>query len=232
MGQMVSRNSLTQSSNTSVNIEQGIIDRVAISLLEWGERNQFFYPWRSSTDPYRIFIAEVLLKRTTVKAAERVYNEFINKYPDFESIYRATDLETTLAPIGLSIQRAKLLHLASAYIIEKYGGRLPDNRRSLLEIPGIGEYIADAILCFAYGKPLVPVDSNVTRVISRVFGFKTPKYSIHYYTAKLLSAIDINKCRTLSWALIDLGRVICRPVIPLCSNCPLRDYCLFVKNKQ
>ena len=155
-----------------------------------------------------------------MKAAERVCNEFINKYPDFENIYRATDLETTLAPMGLSIERAKLLLLASAYIIEKYGGRLPDNRRSLLGIPGIGEHIADAILCFAYGKPVVPVDSNVKKVISRVFGFKTPKYSIHYYTAKLLSAIEINKCGTLSWALINLGQVVCRPVIPLCINCP------------
>jgi len=142
------------------------------------------------------------------------------------------DLETTLAPIELSIQRAKLLHLASAYIIEKYSGRLPNNRRSLLEMPGIGEYIADAILCFDYGKPVVPENSSVTRIISRVFGFKTPKYSIHYYTAKLLSAIDINKCLTLSWALIHLGRVICRLVIPLCIDCPLGDYRLLCKTNN
>jgi len=207
-------------------------NRVATSLLVWWNRTNLLYPWRLSNDPYNVFIAEVLLKRTTGKAAARIYTDFLMRYPSFEELYSAVDLENTLAPIGLNRQRAMLLKRAARYVLERYGGELPRDRASLMGIPGVGEYVADAVLCFAFKLPVLPIDSNVTRVISRVFGSDASKSTVSYYVSGLIDAIEPGDVRRLSWALIDLGRVVCRPFRPLCGSCPLNRYCRYVKIKS
>lgn len=205
---------------------------VAASLLKWGGGDNSPYPWRLTDDPYKVFIAEVLLKRTTWKAVARIYTDFLMRYPGFEELYSAVDLENTLEPIGLNRQRAVLLKRAARYVLERFGGELPRDRESLLGIPGVGEYIADAVLCFAFKLPALPIDSNVTRVISRVFGSDTSRSTVSYYTSGLMSAIGSGDVRRLSWATIDLGRVVCRPLRPLCGSCPLNGYCQYVKVKS
>jgi len=205
---------------------------VAASLLEWGGGDNSPYPWRLTDDPYNVFIAEVLLKRTTGKAVARIYTDFLTRYPGFEDLYSARDLESALAPLGLNRQRAMLLREAAKHVLDRYGGRLPCDRAALLGIPGVGEYIADAVLCFAFKLPALPIDSNVTRVISRVFGSDTSRSTVSYYTSGLMNAIGSGDVRRLSWAIIDLGRVVCRPLRPLCGSCPLNGYCRYVKVKS
>jgi len=204
-------------------------NRVATSLLVWGRGTNLLYPWRLSNDPYKVFIAEVLLKRTTGKAVARIYTDFLMRYPGFEDLYSARDLESALAPLGLNRQRAMLLREAARHVLDRYGGRLPCDRTSLLGIPGVGEYIADAVLCFAFKLPALPIDSNVTRVVSRVFGSDTSRSTVSYYTRGLMGAVGPGDGRRLSWATIDLGRVVCRPLRPLCGSCPLNGYCQYVK---
>jgi len=147
------------------------MDSFTETLLVWFKKNRRSYPWRKERSPYRIMIAEFMLQRTRADQVVPVYIEFIKKYPNIQSLYLAdeNDIKETLKPLGL-YWRATHFKKAANYIINVFGGHFPSIKEELLKIPGIGDYVAGAVLSIAYHKKEWMVDSNVVRVLKDTLG--------------------------------------------------------------
>jgi A/G-specific adenine glycosylase len=211
--------------NSSINI-----NRTALSeeLLKWWAKNQRKFPWRKTQDPYRILISEVLLHRTKAEQVVPIYSEFIAKYPTIKdlSIASLDNIKKMLYPLGLH-WRTKLLHKMSVLVAKEYGGKIPSTKRELESLPGVSHYIASAVRCFAFDCPESLLDTNIVRILGRIFGIKTTDASRRSKRFQELSEsiLDKENTREFNYALIDLGALICKPKKPLCPACPLNQMC-------
>ncbi len=144
------------------------------TLLEWHKRNCRDFPWRRLSDPYKILISEILLQKTRAENVVVVFNRFATKYPNAKklSIASFSELKHEIEILGLHTQRATKLQKMARILVEKYEGTVPNNKKELLELPGIGIYIANAVLCFAFGYDVPLLDTNIGRIIERVFTVK------------------------------------------------------------
>jgi len=203
-------------------------------LLEWWEKNKRDFPWRRSSDPYAVLIAELLLRKTTAKQVEKVYKAFLTRYPVPESLSTATEAEVEefLRPLGMEHRRAKLLVELGKALVEKHRGSVPNSIEDLLQLPGVGAYTANTVLCFAYGKNAVIVDTNAVRVFQRVFGFRSkrrrPKDD-HALWELARSIAPADRMREFNFAVIDFAHSICTPRKPRCYSCPVGSVCKYVK---
>ena len=148
------------------------IPDVRHALLEWAADHRRAFPWREKTvSAYEVLVAEVLLKRTTARAAARVFPTFICQFPDIECVRQALleQLEAALQPVGLYRQRAKGLKELAEYLVVKHKGQVPRGLPDLVKVPHLGPYSARAILSFGHGIPAAIVDSNVQRVLGRLY---------------------------------------------------------------
>jgi len=199
-------------------------------ILRWWYENKRDYPWRHEIDPYKILVAETMLQRTRAEQVVPVYVEFINRYPTVRDLAGAEleDVERYFAKLGLRWRAKKVLEMAK-YIVEKFYGKLPESEEKLLEIPAIGDYVADAILVFAYNRDKVVVDANVVRIVERLFCIKSRSEGRRDPRIRQIanSMLVLGKAKEFNWALIDFGAVICRPINPLCEICPLKDPCCY-----
>lgn len=196
-------------------------------LLRWGRQNFRIFPWRDGASVYEIAVAEVLLKRTTATAAARVFPNFISIFPNIVVLADSDieDIRKVLRPVGLYQQRAQSFKNMARYVCRSEGGRFPQSLQRLRKIPGLGEYSARAVMCFAFGTQTAIVDSNVERVFSRLFAS-----SKHKLTAKGLqqtgdSLVPVGKSRQFNWAILDLAAAVCRYDRPRCEKCPLAEIC-------
>jgi len=201
---------------------------VQTSLIRWGRQNFRHFPWRTHRSPYSVLVSELLLKRTTASAANRIFEEFIRLYPDPQKLSQADNkqLERLLSKIGYHKRRTKILIEMSSFLLKKYNGEIPRTKKELLEIPYVGDYTANAILSLGYGIPSAMVDSNVERIIGRLFlGYleKKPLLKTVQRIADLLSPTENNQ--NYNYALLDLGALVCRYGIPKCSVCPVNSLC-------
>lgn len=178
-------------------------------MLTWFEKNGRDFPWRNTTDPYKIMIAEFLLQKTHVRKVEEVYLEVIDNYPDLVTLSQADqkDLEDIIRPLGF-INRAERLISAAKKIINEYDGNIPDVLEELLSINGIGNYIATAILIFAYDKKKVVIDTNVIRILDNELDIKSDKKRPRtdkdlWETAQQLA--PEKRIKEFNWALLDYG---------------------------
>lgn len=195
-------------------------------IISWARDNLREFPWRRDRTPFRVLVAEFLLKRTTATAAEKVYKDFISRYPDIESLSRAdrNELETTLSRIGLQKQRGKGMLEAARFIVDNYQGEIPADRSRLLEVPHVGDYTADAVLSLGFGVPTGLLDSNVERVLKRLHSKieGLDKKTL----AQLAESYAPEKDNDLyNLGLLDLGALVCRYDKPLCGSCPVRGLC-------
>ncbi len=199
------------------------------ALLSWGTDHQRHFPWRSAgLSVYAVLIAEVLLKRTTATAAARVFPSFVTLFPDLRSIRYAqvSRLERALASVGLHRQRARGLKAIAEYLTTKHEGQVPDSLNELEKVPHLGPYSARAVLSFGHNIPAAIVDSNVIRVLGRVYTRligTSPSLSATQALADTL--LDAGDHKTFNWALLDLGALVCRYDRPLCGQCPLAGSC-------
>lgn len=208
---------------------------IKAALLSWYEKNGRTFLWRKNSDPYLVLTAEILLKKTTAGVVDRFLPAFLERYPNIHALHKGalSDLQKILAPLGLSKQRALQLKNLSQMLIESYGGEIPCIKEELLKLPGIGDYTAGAVLCFACDKPEAIVDTNVARIITRVYGLKPSTYEARrspevWDMARQLINTQSKQAARINWALLDLGALICRPHRPKCDGCPLNDICAFV----
>lgn len=209
---------------------------VRLTLLAWSDDHRRQFPWREKTaSDYEVLVAEVLLKRTTARAAARVFPAFIWQFPDVESVRRAgvEEIEKILEPVGLYRQRAKGFKELAEYLAVEHSGKVPGALPDLLKVPHLGPYSARAIMSFGHGMPAAIVDSNVQRVLGRLYRRRlgdAPSVADTQALADLV--LDREHHQAFNWALLDLGATICRYDVPRCSSCPLAGPCDFTSRQR
>lgn len=192
-------------------------------LLRWYRTAGRRLPWRRTRDPYRILVSEVMLQQTQVDRVVPKYREFLRRYPSLEALARAhvAEVREVWYPLGYNARPVRLWQIARTVLAE-HGGRLPAERARLLRLPGIGPYTAGALLSFAFGRRAALLDTNVRRVLQRVFfGRPVSDRALWALAERLLPrrAYDYNQ------ALMDFGALICTARRPRCDRCPLTDLC-------
>ena len=198
------------------------------TLVTWCRRECRDFPWRHNRTPYSIFVAEILLKRTTSKAASRVFNDFIARYPTIQVLASSDpyDLERLIAPIGLYKQRSAGLQEAAKYIISKFQGFFPSTLEALMSIPHIGKYTAACILSFGMNIPAPTVDSNADRVLKRVFMDELGvNASLNRVTGIAWDLLPSDEHVLFNYGLIDFGALICTYSSCCKRDCPLHKIC-------
>jgi len=197
------------------------------ALLGWYDRNRRDLPWRRTTDPYRIWVAEVMLQQTTVRVATPYYEAFLKRFPTLQSLAEEPEEEVLGAWSGLGYyHRARNLHRGAQHVAERHASRFPRTLEAALAVPGVGLYTASAILSIAHGQPLPVVDGNVRRVLARLLALRGPEYrrdGPYYNRAEEL--LDRERPGDWNQALMELGATVCTPRKPACGACPLRSPC-------
>ena len=202
-------------------------------VLVWGARNFGDFPWRLRRSPYEVLIAELLVKRTTATAASRVYEDFLVRFPSLQDVVSAPneDLVNALSTLGLQNQRAHSMKHMAGWLLSKYDGTVPSNLEDLLDVPGLGDYIATATLSFGHGVRAAILDTNVERILLRVFRTKlSPRPSRTSLREVAQFLLPKDRHREYNYGLLDLGRLICTYANPKCEECPLASVCDFYKN--
>jgi len=186
------------------------------------------YLWRSTYDPYRIMIAEFMLQRTKANQVEPVYKNFIKQYSDIHSLAKAREYSIRKYTDNLGLHwRASHFKEAAKYIVDNYDGQFPEERKLLRKIPGIGDYVASAILTVCFNRPEYVVDSNIARFINRFYGLQLTgeirrKKPI---IEKAQELFDYSDTRNLLFALLDFTALVCKPQKPECTSCILNQDC-------
>lgn len=210
------------------------IKRFQKVIFNWYKQNKRYLPWRNTSDPYKILIAEFLLQKTDVEKVKAVYEQFINHWPTIQLLCEANihAIAEVIQPLGLKYKATRLKSVASI-IVDKFNGNIPQTTKMLLELPGVGRYIASTIECFAYNKPTAILDTNVIRILTRVLGVSSqkqrPRDDTHLWDLadELLPHKNI---KDYNWALLDYGSLICRSRRPLCNVCTLQEICTFYQS--
>lgn len=218
---------------TSGWVEHGrhVVDAAAFhkSLIRWGRKNFRPFPWRATNDPYRLLMAEVMLHRTQARQAERVYNRFVEDYPDLRTLSRASaeELRKALYSLGLPERIEHFIRMVDE-LLTRFRGKVPRPKTDLLSLTGVSEYIASAVRCFAWGEPEPLIDTNTVRVIGRVFMLEIKDSSRRNpLFRRLISAlVDPQQPCAYNYALLDLADQICtKKKPPDCMRCPVRRWC-------
>jgi len=198
-------------------------------LLAWFGKHQRDLPWRASRDPYRIWVAEVMLQQTRIAAVRPYYQRFLRRFPRVESLARAEQEEVLKLWSGLGYySRARNLHRAAQEIVAHHGAEFPRGLEAALRLPGIGRYTAAAVLSIAYGVPLAVLDGNVARVLARLGAIRGDLRAPRRWQS-LASTAQQMLAREApgDWnqALMELGETVCLPQTPRCQACPVSGAC-------
>ena len=207
-------------------------------LLDWYDRHRRRLPWRAlpgeCSDAYRVWLSEIMLQQTTVKAVGPYFAKFLARWPDVSALARASldDVLRMWAGLGY-YSRARNLHACAVAVLRDHGGSFPDTEEGLRSLPGIGPYTAAAIAAIAFDRRTMPVDGNIERVVSRLYAVEDPlpqaKPRIAQLAATLLgehrAGDDKARAGDSAQALMDLGASICTPRKPACALCPLNEGC-------
>lgn len=200
-------------------------DRLRVLLLDWGKNNIKSYPWRYINDPYCILVSEFMLHRTQTKQVVPIYMRFISRYPEFESFVYAEPSEINDSLMSLGLQWRIDGMIKALHEIWRTYNKIPIDVHKLIKIQGIGQYISGATVCFSQNIPVTLIDSNIVRVIGRVYGLDLSGEARRRKTVidAIRVSVDQAEPRNFYYAIIDLSHEICRPVRPVCINCPLLE---------
>jgi A/G-specific adenine glycosylase len=198
-------------------------------LLDWYDRHGRELPWRETRDPYHILVSEVMLQQTQVDRVLPKYLEWLDKYPTFAALASAREEEVvrTWYPLGYNVRPRRLQSIARE-AVASYGGQLPSDETTLKSFKGIGDYTAGAMMSFAFGRRAAILDTNVARVLFRVFvadgdpaahAMKRHLWNVSRAVLPRLRVFDFNQ------ALMDLGATVCSARRPRCLVCPLTRIC-------
>lgn len=204
-------------------------EKIQKNLMQWYRQDNRDLPWRQTTDPYRVWVSEVMLQQTRIEAVIPYFLRFMQAFPTVTHLAES-DLQTVLKLWeGLGYYaRARNMHRAAKVICDQHQGRLPSTQTGLLQLPGIGDYISAAIASISFSLPVAVVDGNVKRILARIALDTSPindtaaKKHFQDLAAMLLPNEhpgDFNQ------AVMELGQKLCRPRNPLCTKCPIQKYC-------
>src|SRR5687768_12084528 len=198
-------------------------------LLDWYRRNGRDLPWRRTRDPYSILVSEVMLQQTQVDRVLPKYHEWLDKFPTLQALAEApeADVASTWRPLGYNI-RPRRLHAIAKESMARYGGELPPDEETLRSFKGIGAYTAGAVLSFAFGQRAAILDTNVARVLFRVFvgrgNLKSHAGRRHLWTLSR-TLLPVRHVFDFNQALMDFGAIVCTARKPKCLMCPMRTGC-------
>ncbi len=210
------------------------VTQVQIALLQWYAHAQRDLPWRVTSDPYAILVSEIMLQQTQVDRVLPKYQEFLSAFPTLADLAAAptADVISVWVPLGYN-RRAISLQSIARQVITQYGGCIPDTIDELLKLKGIGRYTAGAIACFAYRKHVATVDTNIRRVLHRIFlGLEYPQPKVNDSQMLIMAEQVLPEGHAYNWnqALMDMGATICTSNNPACPNCPLQEGCQSYKD--
>jgi len=198
-------------------------------LVEWYKLNKRDLPWRETRDPYKVWLSEIILQQTRVNQGMPYYLRFLETFPTIEALASATEHQVLRLWQGLGYYtRARNLHKCAKVVVSRHGGRFPDNFKSLLELPGVGEYTAAAIASFSFKEPVAVVDGNVFRVLARIFGIENEINSPEgkkVFTTLANSLISKKFPDFHNQAIMEFGAVYCVPKNPPCTTCHFQSAC-------
>ncbi len=198
-------------------------------LLAWYRTHGRSLPWRDTSDPYHILVSEVMLQQTQVDRVLPKYREWLEKYPSLEALASAPedDVNATWRPLGYNI-RPRRLHAIARESVTRYGGQLPSDEETLLSFKGIGAYTAGAIRSFAFRERAAILDTNVARVLFRVFvaaGDAKAHATRKHLWAVSAALVPRKDVFDFNQALMDLGAIVCTSRKPKCLVCPMTKLC-------
>lgn len=203
--------------------------RVVPLLTRWGKKNGRHFPWRETSDPYQVLVAEILLQRTRGEQTVEVYRRFLSRFPTPMALDKAPvdGVQKIVGTLGFA-RRARLLRELGEALVENHAGRVPRSRNDLMALPGVGHYGADSTLCFGFGEPRAVIDANVVRVISRVCSRRYDRETHRKAWVRRVvdTALEVAPAREYNYAVLDLGATVCTARSPRCEICPLRHHCL------
>ena len=198
-------------------------------LINWYLKYKRDLPWRHTTDPYFIWLSEIMLQQTQVAQGLPYYLKFIETYPTVFHLAKASQEEVLKNWQGLGYySRARNLHETAKYVANERYGKFPEDYKGLLRLKGVGDYTASAIASICYNEPVAVVDGNVYRVLSRYFGIETPINStkgIKEFKAMAELLLDENQPALFNQAIMEFGARHCKPKNPFCDTCPFSDSC-------
>lgn len=204
------------------------VARTQQKILTWFDAHGRSFPWRQHRDPYKTLVAEVMLQQTQTGRVAPSYSSFVERFPTVESLARAPAMDVIAAWRGLGYNRRAVdLQRAARAIVHDHGGDVPADVRTLRALPGVGEYSASAVACFAFDEQVPVIDVNVRRVLARATlgTHDAPKEKVAQTASRWLPHGDAYRWNQ---ALMDIGAMFCRSTTPLCSKCPLRSACAYV----
>ena len=198
-------------------------------LLSWYRRHGRDLPWRRTRDPYAILVSEIMLQQTQVAAVIPYYYKWLQRFPDFASLARASQNEVLRAWQGLGYYaRARNLHATAKTVMDRHGGNFPRGIEQMRQLSGIGKYTAHAVASFAFNQSVPIVEANTARVLARLFNFRESidsdagRKTLWRYATSLLPK---SEAATFNSALLDLGALICVARKPKCDICPVKAFC-------
>lgn len=201
-----------------------------ISIGSWFRQNKRDLPWRETSNPYKIWLSEVILQQTKVEQGLNYYLKFIESYPTVKLLAEAKEDDVLNLWQGLGYySRARNMHFSAKLIMTDFNGVFPTDYKGVLALKGVGEYTAAAITSIAYGLPHAVVDGNVYRVLSRYLAISTPIDTTtgkKEFTAAANELLDVKNPGDHNQAVMELGAMVCTPKSPKCDICPIQDGCL------
>jgi A/G-specific adenine glycosylase len=199
------------------------------NLLAWHAENKRTFSWRQTKNPFHILIAEIMLQKTDAKKVSEIYDRFLAKYPNVQALSEASldELRREILYLGIH-SRAERLRKLAIEVIKIHGGDIPSDRKKLLSLPGVGNYIANAVLCFAFNKDVPLIDANIIRILRRVFSIESSNprpredQSLWDASAKL---VPKGAAREFNLALLDFAAAVCTVKNPKHEECPVKNIC-------
>lgn len=203
--------------------------QITTLLVNWYNNNKRSLPWRETTDPYFIWLSEIIMQQTRINQGMGYYYKFTETFPNVAALAEADEFEVLKLWQGLGYySRARNLHHTAQYIHTQLHDKFPDNYSGLLKLKGIGSYTAAAIASISYNEGVAVIDGNVARVLSRLFKIEhSPQSTSGSKQLKEVAdeILDKNQPGTSNQALMELGALVCTPRNPDCGNCPLIGFC-------
>lgn len=207
-----------------------LIPSLRETLQEYYRKHGRSFPWREVKDPYRILVAEILLQKTAAGPVEAVWTTLVTRYPDASALATAPpeDLVALIRPLGLIGKRIRALKGAADVITYRGAGQIRPDADFLKSLPGVGAYVRDAILSFAFDIPVAIIDANAARVYSRIGGFtyRTLRQGLAFASVVGEHTVSQETHKAVNYGVLDLAAQICKPK-PLCDVCPLLEFCAY-----
>lgn len=223
--------------NTS--IDNRLLKNITHDLLIWFGVNKRNFSWRQTKEPYYVLISEILLRKTGAVEVERMIQNIFIRLPSMDSLLQVSESELAdvLSPLGLQFQRSKQLKHLAHYVRDQFNGIIPQSLKELQQLPGVGKYTAAMIASTCYGILAPAVDTNVARIVTRVFSI-VPSHAEARKSRNIweldLTLLGSNKEAGIkvTWALLDLAASVCTISNPNHEICPLLKYCRYAKKTE